>query len=416
LRAVAAVAVLSLAASGCWLQQGFDAGRTRYVAGTAPITTDNADELVELWRATTLGAGGNEAVVNGGDVYVTSSATVARISASTGAIAYKRTLADPGGSAVLRLSSPILHDGELDAGWSVFRPTPGGFITAGGLARLVPATGELIEPLTDDQFNMETVGLAVERGEIVRQKAVRASSFLGTGGFGFVDWRGMLGITAPGSSTNPPFAPTQIAVAGDHLAWGNVGTALGWNGTACSNPDPGSPLSACLPDWQTPLGTSVTGPAALGTDAAVYGVGTNQIAVLDAATGAVRFTGTIPGAPASAVTAPAVAGDTILVGVSDGRIAAFPAAGCGQADCAPLWQTTVGTTMSAAPTVVGDVVVATTSNALVTLRLAGCGAATCPSIASYNVGDTVASVAYDNGRVFVGTTGGQLVAFGLPPT
>jgi outer membrane protein assembly factor BamB len=147
----------------------------------------------------------------------------------------------------------------------------------------------------------------------------------------------------------------------------------------------------------------------------VYGVDTNKIAVLDAATGAVRFTGTIPGSPASAVTAPVVAGDTILVGASDGRIAAFPAAGCGQSDCAPLWQTTIGTTMTGAPTVVGDVVYATTSLTLVALSLGGCGAATCPPIATRNLGTTPRAVAYDAGRIFVATNS-QLIAFGLPPT
>ncbi len=331
---------------------------------------------------------------------------------------YLRTLADPGGAvgSTVPLSAPVHHDGELDAGWHVLRSAGSDVHAAGGLARVVPATGELIEPLVEDTIPAATVDLAEERGELVRQKEV--SSLVGLGFFRaveLVDWRGILAST--GLKTNSdPFAPSSFAVAGDHLASGNAGTALGWNGTTCTNPDPNNDPNgpqACLADWQTPLGTSITGPAALGTDAVVYGVNTNQIAVLDATTGAVRFTGTIPGSPTGPVTAPAVAGDTILVGASDGRIAAFPAAGCGQADCAPLWQTTIGTTMTGPPTVVGDVVYATTSNTLVTLRLAGCGAATCPRIASYNVGDPIRGLAYDGGRIFVATDN-NLVAFGLP--
>jgi outer membrane protein assembly factor BamB len=414
-RGVAAVALLSLTASGCWLQRGFDAGRGRFVSGTAPITGDNADQLVELWRATGLGSTVGEPVVLGGDVYVTALTTrVSRISASTGAVVYTRALpAPPGGNVDFRIRGLIHHDGELGVGWRVVLATaPGGFSSSGGLVRLAPATGELIEPYVEDEFKLATIDVAEEGGALVEQKEFLATAEAGGGSFGAVAWRGI--VATSGVFTGPGL-PTTFAVAGDHLVWGLGGTALGWNGTTCSHPDPGGPVAPpfCFADWQTTLGTTLSGAAALGTDAAVYGVDTNRIAVLDAATGAVRFTGTIPGSPAGLVTAPAVAGDTILVGASDGRIAAFPAAGCGQADCAPLWQTTIGTTMTGAPTVVGDVVFATTSLTLVTLRLDGCGAATCPGIATYNLGDTPRAVAYDGGRVFVATNS-QLIAFGLP--
>jgi outer membrane protein assembly factor BamB len=415
-RTVAAVAVLSLTTSGCWLQRGFDAGRSRFVGGTAPITTDNADELVELWRATGLGGGVSEPVVLGGDVFVTAqTARVARISASTGAVAYTRALPSPPAVLSFTLRGLVHHDGELAVGWESVLPVQGGFGNTGGLARVEPATGDLIEPLTEDPLHRSTIDIAVEGGALVQQKQSATLDTVFTG-FTEVDWRGIRATTGQ----QVGFVTPNFAVAGDHLAWGLFGSALGWNGSTCSHPDPGGQVPgqppSCLADWQTPLGTTLSGTAALGTDAAVYGVDTNRIAVLDAATGAVRFTGTIPGSPASAMTGPAVAGNTILVGTSDGRIAAFSATGCGQADCAPLWQATIGTTMTGAPTVVGDVVYATTSNQLVALRLAGCGGdATCPPIATYDVGAPVTSVAYDNGRIFVATTDGQVVAFGLPP-
>src|SRR5262245_63584871 len=90
-RAAAAVVLLGFGASGCWLQAGFDAGRDRFVSGAAPITTTNADELVELWRATGLGGPVNEPLARGGDVYVTTtSGSAARLAAGTGAVGYVR--------------------------------------------------------------------------------------------------------------------------------------------------------------------------------------------------------------------------------------------------------------------------------------------------------------------------------------
>src|SRR5262249_35035893 len=231
-----------------------------------------------------------------------------------------------------------------------------------------------------------------------------------------VAWRGIHATFGEVSGTTT-FGPSQFAVAGDHLAWANLATAMGWNGATCSNPDPSPNFpAACLPDWQTALPANATGAAGVGTDAVVYGVGTNQIFVLDAATGAVRFTGTVPGSPASPVSAPAVTGDTILVTTSDGRVAAFSAAGCGAADCAPQWVAAIGTTGGPAPTVVGNVVFAATTNTIAAADLAGCGgAAACPKLATYNVGDTITGVAYDSGRLLVTTQNGQAVAFGLAP-
>jgi PQQ-like domain len=417
-RAMAAVAVLSLAASGCWLQRGFGPGRDRSVGVAGPITPANADQLVELWRTTGLGGRVSEPVAINDDVFVTAGATVSRLSASTGAVQYSRTLADPIGGIGFALSGPIYHHGELLAGWTTFlQRSPVEFDSAGGRARLVPATGELIEPLVPAPDNVATEDMAEEAGQLVPQDTARFVVGLGTSRyFPQVTWRGIHATL--GEQQGDFVSPAPFAIAGDHLVWANVGIAYGWDGTTCSHPVLGATDgTTCLPDWQTLLGFTSSGLAALGADAAVYSVDANQITVLDAATGAVRFTGTVPGSAGGPLSPPAVAGDTIVVTTADGRVAAFAAGGCGQATCAPRWVATIGTTRGPAPTVAGQVVYAATTDAIVTLDLAGCGgAAVCPPIATYGVGDTITGVAYDEGRLLVTTANGQVSAFGLPPT
>jgi outer membrane protein assembly factor BamB len=415
LRVAALGVVLSLTASGCWLQHGFNAGRNRYIAGDTTITTADADQLVELWRATGLGAGVNEPVVFGDDVYVTTGVgTVSRLSASTGEVRYTRTLTSPDDGLGIGLLPPIYQDGELVAGWSGTRSSA--TLRPGGVAHLVPATGELAQPLVSGFYT--GTDFADDGGLVTQADSFDFSTGMAIGE-AYVDWRGIrasVGLQFGG------YTFSDFALAGDHLVWEAGSSAVGWNGTPCATPGhlAGDGSAYCPPDWTTSLPGSLSGPAALGSDAAVYGVAgqTSQIAVLDAATGGVRFTATVPNHSFFSLTPPTVAGDTILIGTGLGELMAFSAAGCGQAACAPLWRATVGPVYNA-PTVVGDVAyVVTDDGHLVTLALHGCGAATCSPIASYPLNAGTASVGqpavYESGRILVTTGDGQLVAFGLP--
>jgi hypothetical protein len=393
------------------LQRGFTPGRNRYVAGDVPITTANADELVELWR-TDLGAFPNEPLAIGDDVYVTTLAGAAKLSASTGAVRWSRPVNAPDNGEQVGLTQPIYHDGEIVAGWGAIRAPGTAPQTFGGVVRLVPRTGDLVAPLTGGLYVSSDV--AEERGQLVTEAEGRGQApGGGIVGEAYVDWRGIR--ASPGLQTD--LATTPFAVAGDHLVWANSGTAFGWNGTTCSRPSnlAGDGSASCLPDWQVDFSAVVSGQSAVGTDAAVWGVQPNLIKVLDAGTGAVQFTGAMPVA-GILLSAPSVAGDVILIGASDGSVAAFPAGGCGQPTCLPLWEADLGSGVSKAPTTVGDVVYVTTDDGrLAALALAGCGAATCSPIASYPVGAS-GPVIYDNGRLIVATSDGEIVAFGLPPS
>lgn len=91
--------------------------------------------------------------------------------------------------------------------------------------------------------------------------------------------------------------------------------------------------------------------------------------------------------------APAVADGTVFVGTArfspqafTGRLLAFPAGGCGAAECAPAWAADIGgpSTLTASPAVAGDTVFIGTTK-LWAFAAGGCGASTCPPLRAYNL-------------------------------
>lgn len=134
----------------------------------------------------------------------------------------------------------------------------------------------------------------------------------------------------------------------------------------------------------------------------------------DAATGEVRWRaelGDVTDVP------PTVVGRrTIVVGASDGRLAAFPAGGCGADVCEPDWETEA----TGAPVwlaAAGDVVFAASwsTGEVRAFDLDGCREATCEPLAELDVGDRISGgpIVHD-GRLIVGTSAGHVVAFRLP--
>lgn len=144
----------------------------------------------------------------------------------------------------------------------------------------------------------------------------------------------------------------------------------------------------------------------------VYADDSGTVTVLDAATGAVRWTGEVG---ASVVQAPAVAGDTILVATSDLRLVAFAATGCGADTCPPLWE---GTLQDNAIMVAGDVVYfGTTRRRIAAFDLAGCEAGTCSPLTTTSwvwPGNVTGGPIVDDGMLMAGTDDGWIVAFRLP--
>lgn len=273
----------------------------------------------------------------------------------------------------------------------------------GGIYELAPSTGELLagSPTSAAHFD------AAVAGDVL---ATRRSTIVPPGDFGVfqVAWKRTAGLVGPTSGGG-------YAIAGDWILWSEGSGALGFGPNCQPHPAPVPEFVGCAPDWRTTLpGTPVGGPAKVGTDGVAYADGTGTVTVLDVATGAVRWTGNI-GAPPAAGTALAVAGDAILVATGDGRLVALPAAGCGAATCAPLWEAPVGGTPSEAPAAGGDVAyVGTTAGDIVAFAVDGCGAATCAPLATVATGSRITGgpIVHD-GRLIAGTQDGRLLAFGV---
>ena len=100
---------------------------------------------------------------------------------------------------------------------------------------------------------------------------------------------------------------------------------------------------------------------------------------------------------------------------NDGRLNAFAAAGCGQPTCAPLWQGLVGTesVLQSSPTVAGGVVyVGGFDGRLYAFDADGCGTATCqPSWTAQTGGPIESTPTVWQGKVYVGSGDGRLHVF-----
>lgn len=102
---------------------------------------------------------------------------------------------------------------------------------------------------------------------------------------------------------------------------------------------------------------------------------------------------------------PAVAGGIVYVGAFDGRLYAFDADGCGAALCQPLWVGQTGGTIESTPTVhKGMVYVGSDDGKLNVFKAAGCGKAVCKPKWTGDLGSPAyySSPAIANGVVYIG--------------
>ena len=105
--------------------------------------------------------------------------------------------------------------------------------------------------------------------------------------------------------------------------------------------------------WSAPLEPSLTAPAVAG--GVVYVASDrNGFWALDASTGAVLWTGHLGGYTNES--SPAVAHGLVFVGSDDDKLYAFPAAGCGQSTCLPVWTATTGGAVESSPAVADGMV------------------------------------------------------------
>jgi outer membrane protein assembly factor BamB len=404
---MAVVAAAAMGLSGCWLQPGFTEGRTNYAAGEQVLTPVTAGELAEVWRThagdTPAGPALNvrAPVAIGGDIYAAyDDGGAAALDAATGSLRWQ-TFLSPEADAPPSVGDPVVDGDEL----VVPVTTVDRIAIFDSLHRISRATGE------PTRTTGGTGDLALVDGDMVPMSVARTYDSSGITELTRIEWT--YRPTVFSFNGNP--APGGHAFVGERVLWSQAGNATGYS-SACPPPTfpPGVewPAGACGPDWTTPLATRLLGPAAVGSDAAVYADPDGGVHVLDAATGEVRWQADLGGAVSRP---PAVAGDTILVATSDGRLVALPADGCGTATCAPLWEGTVGGAATTAPVAAGDVAyVATDAGTIVAFDLGGCGTATCAPLVTLPTGSDVSGgpIVHD-GRLIAGLANGEVVAFGL---
>jgi len=198
----------------------------------------------------------------------------------------------------------------------------------------------------------------------------------------------------------PSFPPDPTTLSSDGTVTYEV------SGTSLVRHQGGSDLALPAAPGFVPVPTLGTGGRVVltATDGRVF--------VLDAATGAVQWSGTFG---TSASVPVAVTPTTVFAADGAGTLAAFPLGGCGAATCAPAWTATTTGAATDRPSVGGDVVyVGGADGSISAFAANGCGAATCASLWSDNVGSRVnTSPVIDRGTLFVGGAT-SLTAYRLP--
>jgi outer membrane protein assembly factor BamB len=394
-RAVAALLVGTTLA-GCWVQRGFDAGRTNMNGSETELRSDTVHQLTTVWDGYTFGTGVNAPITVDGVVYVTTdSGRAAAFDSDSGAVRWQRNFYDGRIGTAPVLGDPAWHAGQL--------LVPAMLSGQGGLLRLDPVDGSTV---AGDLTGEPMASIAVADDEVATMTGTAMPSGLG---IAHVSWKFEPGIAFAPSAR----AGSDFAIVGERVMWSQGTQALGFS-AACPPYPEGWPVTGCAPDWSTDLGGQPTSPAAVGVDGVVYADDSGTVTVLDAATGDVRWTGEA-GAPV-VQKAPAVAGDDVLVATEDGRLVAFASTGCAAPTCAPLWEATLAAHPVAAPVVGGDVVyVATSDGTIAAFDVDGCGTDTCSPLATIWVagGVTGGPIVHD-GLLIAGTSNGHVVAMGLP--
>lgn len=380
------VAVLAISLSGCWLQPGFDAGRSAWNPGESTLTAATVADAVELWSHDTgPGAVQNPPLsVNGRVVAVARPSANGQphlavgLDAATGTPQWTTPLTPASGGQVV--GSPVYDAGTvmIPAAQPVTNPPTGSY-------RVNLATGALTAggQSYDLTYNVADGGVA----------SMWKAQTLGFSLMG-IDWT-YNPVTRIDFGTA---APRDFAFVGDRIMWSAGQYAAGFS-AACP-PVPELPPGNCLADWWFHLDGNTVSVARLGADGAVWADDTGTVTALDAATGVLRWRAELGPALTKTV---AVTDESVFVSTGDNRLVALA-----PADGAVQWEAQLAAA-GGPPVVAGDVVYLGIGTDVVAYSLAG------EPLATLAVGSAVTGgPIVDDGRVVVGTVDGRVVAFGLP--
>ncbi|MBV9871789.1 MAG: PQQ-binding-like beta-propeller repeat protein [Frankiaceae bacterium] len=232
-----------------------------------------------------------------------------------------------------------------------------------------------------------TAAVASNKNEFFVPKRLGLEVIFGTCMRNFVDPCRIAGTIPIGQTSGSPVVDRQTVYVGtaDGKVYSLNGdqTAIGIN-------------------WSTPIGGTVNGTPALLGSTVVVGSSDGSVYGLDAQTGAIQFT--VPlGSPVTG--GPAIDNGRIFVTTQDGTTSAIPLNCSGT--CTPLWSQRIGTTTSAsAPAVLGNTVYVGSSDG----HLYALSAADGSLQWQLTPGGNVTAAAVSNGVVYVGSSNGKLLA------
>jgi outer membrane protein assembly factor BamB len=417
----AVAALLAMTASGCWLQAGYGAGKGGYNDREDTVTAATVAGLEEAWSAT-LPTAGREPLVSGDTVVVRTSGAVTALDLATGAQRWSAAIGGDDAPAIVEGELRVPSDGatctlvslDLADGAQLGR-RPYGFY--GIVPPPSPATSTVCS-------TTDALGLG---GKVV----VTAASYIttiapncgfvsaSTDGISFLDYaatpqNGEHGHHAAGpcSTTSPPPLPPPPTPSEPPTAAGDVVLRPdSAQGSVTAYPAACSP--SCSPAWVVDTPTTFLGPvvALPGGDAAVAAAD-GTVVVIDGTTHAVDWTATA-GAP---VSRPVAADDRHVFALTgDGRLLAFPVAGCAAPTCPPAWEAALPAPGAARASIGGDVVyVGLTDGTVAAFAADGCGTATCGPLWSGSVGAPVAAPpVVSDGALLVASSDGTVTAFSL---
>jgi outer membrane protein assembly factor BamB len=380
------VALIALSTSGCWLQTGAGPGHQSFVSEVT-LTSSNEATLHQVWSKNVGAFPLSAPIVNGGRLFVSGSTFVTALNAATGVQAWQT-------DTTFATYSPSL--GEL-AVYQNRVQVPYSIYSFGGSYSFDPATGTYTDSGTQQTFpyNAPVVAggtLVTDIGAANQGGALSAVQYGNQ--VGFINFWSNIGAARPA---------TVPMVRGNQVFVGSETSVLAFPTDSCT---PAAIPTDCAPSWTTDVGSTAGMPASLSPTQLAVPLANGDVAVLDAATGAVQWTAHTG---STAAQSPAIDAANIYVGTSDGKVRTFPVAGCGSATCsATTTSTAAGAAITSQPVVAGGVVYVGTGNGkVVAFDTSGNQLAAL----TVNAGASRVSVIEDGATVYATTDNGTAAAF-----
>jgi serine/threonine-protein kinase len=380
------VALIALSTSGCWLQTGAGPGHQGFVSEVT-LTSSNAATLHQVWSKNVGAFPLSAPIVEGGRLFVSGGTYMTALNAATGVQAWQTDTTE--GTYFPSLGELAIYQNRVQTPYSIY--------SFGGSFSFDPATGTYTDTGAQQVFpyNAPTVAgsmLATDLGAVNQGGALSAVQYGNKVGF--------INFWSNISAARPATVPM---VRGNQVFVGSETSVLAFPTDSCT---PAVITTDCAPSWTTDVASTPGMPVSLSPTQLAVPLANGNVAVLDAATGALQWTAQTGSTDAQS---PAVDATNIYVGTADGKVRTFPVAGCGNPTCsATTTSTAAGAAIKSQPVVAGGVVYVGTGNGkVVAYDTSGNQLASL----TVNAGASRVSVIEDGGTVYATTDNGTAAAF-----